>query len=107
MALAELFTFDGSINTGQIVTTISILGGGLVVLTKMLNGIWAVKADVGKATEALTRFEKRLDGVDAELKNQTQILVSIGEQGARLASLETQMSTLHQQLFSSVIRPTN
>lgn len=102
--VANLFSFDGTINTGQIVTAVSILGGGFLVLTKMLNGLWGIKTDVQKAADTMQRFEKRLDGVDAELKNQTKILVAIGEQGARLVSLETQVATLHQQLYA-VMRP--
>lgn len=46
----------------------------------------------------VANINKRLDKVDTELTKQTMILISLGEQGARIANLELQIGVVNQRL---------
>jgi hypothetical protein len=56
----------------------------------MVGGQNLVRTDV-------MRLEKRLDAVDLELKQQTEILVTLGKQSVRLDSLEEQVAELRKR----------
>lgn len=88
-----MFTFDGTINLGQVVEVTAFLGGGVVALVRMRDDLKLVKHDVGVVGV-------RLDKVDREMAKQTEILVSLGQQDARLDNLESQMTLVNQTLLN-------
>lgn len=66
-------------------------------MVKMLSASGRVRVDV-------VAIHTRLDTVDKKLEKQTEILVGLGEQGARLTNLETQMGIINEQLLAGAIR---
>jgi len=96
--MSDFFSFEATVNFGQllqvgtqVLEVASILGGGAMVLWKLAR--WTRGLDV-----AIEAIDVRLDKVDAELSKQTTILVSLGEQGVRIANLESQMGAVNQRL---------
>ena len=92
-----MFTFDGTVNLGQIIEIVSVACVALGGVVKMLGASGRVREDV-------IAVHKRLDGVDTKLEKQTEILVGLGEQGARLTNLESQMTLLHEQLLAGAFK---
>ena len=97
---SEFLTFDGSINVGQILGVLAVVTAGVGAVWKMLDSNKDVKETVTNVNGAVERVGVRLDGVDIELKKQTQILVALGEQGARLNNLETQVTMIMNRLVT-------
>ena len=106
-----IFTFDPTLNAGQLVeiTAIVIGGvGGVVQWRRAHSRAEAIKAaDKAEAREQaralkaqVTVVNTRVDDVVEEMKKQTDILIRLGEQGARLTSIETQMALLQAQALN-------
>jgi hypothetical protein len=98
------FVFDPTVNLGQLATALMIILGGVAAISRTLRDISLVKTGLGDVKEDLKNFDRRMDGVDAELAKQTEILIKLGAQDARLNSLESQMLTLHQQLLGASLQ---
>ena len=90
----DMFTFDPSVNLGQIVEVVIITFAGIGAVGRMITSNNAVKTDVGT-------INARLDKVDTELAKQTMILISLGEQGARLNNLEAQLALIQARLMQT------
>lgn len=75
----------------QLLEISAILGGGIVALMKLASWGRSLNVDIAN-------IHTRLDKVDGELKQQTTILLSLGEQGARITNLETQLGVVNQRL---------
>lgn len=73
-------TFDASVNLGQLLTLISILGSGLVVVVTMRADMRAIVARVANIEKAVER--------------QTDILVQINRQEVRMDSQEKRIERL-------------
>src|ERR1700677_620788 len=96
MAASDLLI--ATVNYGQVVQIseqlleiCAILGGGALALMKLAGWMRSLNVDVAN-------IHKRLDKVDSELTKQTTILISLGEQGARITNLETQLGIVNQRL---------
>ena len=88
----DMLTFDPSVNLGQIVEVVVITFAGIGAVARMV----ASNSDVKKNVESING---RLDKVDLELAKQTTILISLGEQGARLNNLEAQLALIQTRLM--------
>lgn len=74
---------DGTITVGDLITAASIAVGGIGVAYTMVFKLAALE-DGQKKTDG------RIDGLETELKKQTEILVQLAEQRGRIASVEAQ-----------------
>lgn len=75
----------------QLLEICAILGGGLLALIKLAGWGRSLNVDIAN-------IHTRLDKVDGELTKQTSILLSLGEQGARITNLETQLGIVNERL---------
>lgn len=87
-----MIAFDQTINLGQVLEVAGIIGGGILVFIRMGEKVRTLSKDVGD-------IDKRLDRVDEELKKQTEILVSLGAQDARLTNVETQLALINKRII--------
>lgn len=72
--------FDATVNLGQVLTLVSILGGGLAVVITL-------RADMRALVQRVTNIEHAVE-------RQTEILVQINRQEVRLDSQEKRLERL-------------
>jgi len=103
--MSSSMVFDGTVNLGQLVEIVMFLGGaGLAlkhIIAKDATNAQVVVAHNREVKADIGRVVLRLDVVDFELKKQTEILVRLGAQDARLSNLESQVTQLVAQQLSA------
>lgn len=77
------FTFDNTLNVGQVMTLLGFLGTAIVMASNLKSG--------------QVNLRERLDKMDSELHKQTDILVEIATQGERLKSAEQRLDRLEHR----------
>jgi hypothetical protein len=99
---AEMFTFDGTINLGQIAEIVVLGLAMLGYALRMVGSNFKVRTDIAETRKEMKAVSERLAGVDTELKKQTDILVRLGAQDARLTNLEKQIGLLNERILLGV-----
>ena len=78
--------FEGTVHLGDILQSLAILGGGIVVFVELRQN--------------MKSQGRRLDGVEDEIKKQTEILISIGRQDEQLKGQRQQLEEYGVRLLA-------
>jgi len=97
--MANGLIFDPTVNVGQIFEAAAVIAGGLLALTRMIGSVHHVGEAVKRVEEKYAVHSGRLDRIESEMEKQTEILVSLGQQAARLANLEAQMTLIQTRIL--------
>lgn len=79
--------FDTTITLGNLITIGSLLFG-------LIGAGYSIYFRLNGMQGSLSKIDKRIDGVDDELKKQTEILIELASQRARMNALERRMDEI-------------
>lgn len=87
--------FDWTITLGNIATIVAFLGGGVLFLVNAYSQFKSIQTTVNS-------IGLRMNGMEEELKKQTEILVNQAAQRERMIALERRVDELYDKLYKKI-----
>ena len=86
-----MFTFDPTVNIGQLVTLGSLVIGSIVF-------IWIMKGDIRVLVQRWKLLDDRMERLESEIRKLSDILIALARQEERVTNLSQRMNHLDEKL---------